>query len=68
MYTINDARREMKELFEEGYGWNAVRIFLNDLKRGNDITKEEHEQLMRELIEKEGVWLSFGIPDNNKGD
>ena len=53
MYTINDARREMKELFEEGYGWNAVRIFLNDLKRGKDITKEEHEQLMKELIESE---------------
>lgn len=53
MYTINDARREMKELFEEGYGWNAVRIFLNDLKRGKDITKEEHEQLMKELIENE---------------
>lgn len=51
MYTINDARREMKELFEEGYGWNAVRIFLNDLKRGKDITKEEYEQLMKELIE-----------------
>lgn len=53
MYTINDARREMKELFEEGYGWNAVRIFLNDLKRGKDITKEEHEQLMKELIENQ---------------
>lgn len=53
MYTINDARREMKELFDEGYGWNAVRIFLNDLKRGKDITKEEHEQLMKELIENE---------------
>lgn len=53
MYTINEARREMKELFEEGYGWNAVRIFLNDLKRGKDITKEEHEQLMKELIENE---------------
>lgn len=50
MYTINDARRECKELFEEGYGFGAVRIFLNDLARGKDITWEENSQIMKEIL------------------
>lgn len=50
MYTVNDARRECKELFEEGYGFSAVRIFLNDLARGKDITWEEHKQIMHDII------------------
>ena len=49
MYTINDARRECRELFEEGYGFNAVRIFLNDLSRSNDISWEENKQIMHEI-------------------
>ena len=49
MYTINDARREIQELLEEGYGANAIRIFLNDLSRGNDITWEENKALFLEL-------------------
>lgn len=51
MYTANDARRECKELFEEGYGFNAVRIFLNDLSRAKDITWEENKQIMHEILD-----------------
>lgn len=51
MYTINDARREIKECIEEGYGYGYIRIFLNDLVRGKDITREECMQLKKELIE-----------------
>lgn len=41
MYTADDARREVKECLQEGYGFDYIRIFLNDLKRGGDITKDE---------------------------
>lgn len=58
MYTINDARREIKECFEEGYGFDYVRIFINDLRRGGDITKEESKQLFEELLTKNNY--SFG--------
>lgn len=51
MYDVNDARREVKELIEEGYGFSAIRIFLNDLARSKDITWDENRQLMIELID-----------------
>lgn len=51
MYTIDNARRECKELFEEGYGFDVVRIFLNDLSRGKDITWDENRQIMHEILE-----------------
>lgn len=54
MYTINDARREMNELFDEGWGFGAVRVFLNDLSRSGDITWDENKQLCREIIERTG--------------
>ena len=62
MYTVDDARRECRELFEEGYGFDSVRIFLNDLSRGKDISWEDNRQIMREIIEgKFGkVGCSFG--------
>lgn len=62
MYTINDARRECKELFNEGYGFNAVRIFLNDLSRAHDITWEENKIIMHEILSGEfgKVDCSFG--------
>ena len=50
MYTANDARRECRELFEEGYGFSAVRIFLHDLARGKDISWEECGQIMHDII------------------
>ena len=53
MYTINDAKRECKELFAEGYGFSAVRIFLHDLARGKDITWKECEKIMEEIINGE---------------
>ena len=56
MYTINDARREMRELLREGYGFDAVRIFINDLVRGKDITNEDRKVLMRELMEDGFSW------------
>lgn len=62
MYTVEDARRECKELFEEGYGFNAVRIFLNDLRRGKDITKDECNTIMEEILTgKFGTFNGFGI-------
>ena len=50
-YTVNDARREVKEALAEGYGFNYIRIFLNDLSRSKDITWEENLQIMTELID-----------------
>ena len=55
-YTINDARREVRELIQEGYGFDAVRIFINDLVRGKDITNEDRKVLMRELMEDGFSW------------
>lgn len=61
MYTKADARRECKELFEEGYGFDAVRIFLNDLARGHDITWQEHREIMTEIINGDlGEFNGFG--------
>ena len=55
-YTINDARREVRDLIQEGYGFDAVRIFINDLVRGKDITNEDRKVLMRELMEDGFSW------------
>lgn len=49
-YTVMDARREVREALEEGYGFNFIRIFLNDLSRSKDITWEENQQIQMELI------------------
>lgn len=49
-YTVEDARREVKECVAEGYGFDYIRILLNDLVRGKDITREESGEIMRELI------------------
>lgn len=51
MYTVDDARREVKECLEEGYGFNFIRIFLNDLTRSKDISSEESKQIMHDLID-----------------
>lgn len=51
MYTAYDARRECKELFSEGYGFSAVRIFLNDLTRSGDITWEENKRIMNDILD-----------------
>lgn len=51
MYTVEDARREVRELIEEGYGFDYIRIFLNDLTRGKDITREDNKAIMRDMIE-----------------
>lgn len=50
-YTIEDAKRECKELIEEGYGFGPIRIFLNDLSRAKDITWEENSEIQRWLID-----------------
>ena len=51
MYTADDARREVRELIDEGYGFDYIRIFLNDLTRGRDITREDNVAIMREMVE-----------------
>ena len=51
MYTVEDARREVRELIEEGYGFDYIRIFLNDLTRGKDITREDNKAIMCDMIE-----------------
>ena len=50
-YTINDARREIREMIEEGYGFMAIQIFLKDLARSNDLTWAEVRVLTHELID-----------------
>ncbi len=48
VYSIDDARREIKELKEEGYNFSQIWIFLNDLFRGKDINANEFKVLMVE--------------------
>lgn len=52
-YTVEDARREVREAIAEGYGFDYIRIFLNDLARGKDITWDENKQIMAELVNGE---------------
>ncbi len=61
-YTADDARREVEQALSEGYGFNFIRIFLNDLARSKDITWEENGQIMAELISGKfgDVECSFG--------
>ena len=51
-YTAADARREAKELLEEGYNFSEIRIFLNDLARAKDITWKEVTEIETELIDQ----------------
>lgn len=49
-YTADDARREVQEMLDEGYGMGAVNGFLNELRRGGDITRQEARDIWRELV------------------
>lgn len=62
MYTADDARREVRECLEEGYGFDYIRIFLNDLSRGKDITWKENMEILTELMDGKfgNVNCSFG--------
>lgn len=51
-YTENDAKREVEELIQEGYGFSAIRVFLHDLARSKDITWEEATQIQASLINR----------------
>lgn len=57
-YTAEDARREVRECIEEGYGFDYIRIFLNDLARSKDITWDENLEILSELMDK--MDCSFG--------
>ena len=62
MYTAEDARREVRECVAEGYGFDYIRIFINDLVRGRDISREDARAIMHDLIDgKMGdVEITFG--------
>lgn len=60
MYTAKDARRECKELFDEGYGFDSVRIFLHDLARSNDISWDDSGQILREILNGEFGEINSG--------
>ncbi len=62
MYTAQDARREVRECLEEGYGFDYIRIFLNDLARGKDITWQENLEILQELADGK-----FGYVDCSYG-
>lgn len=49
-YTADDARREVQEMLDEGYGVGAVNSFLNELRRGGDLTRQEARDVWRELV------------------
>ena len=61
-YGIDDARREVIELFKEDYGYNAIRIFLNDLRRSNDITWDDVDVIMGEIFD--GVYDKYAKGEN----
>lgn len=62
MYTAEDARREVRECVAEGYGFDYIRIFLNDLARGRDISWEDARAIMNDLISGKlgDVEVTFG--------
>lgn len=49
--TIETAKTGINELFDEGYGYGAVEIYINDLRRSGDITWEESSELKHWIIE-----------------
>lgn len=59
MFTVDMARQGCKELLAEGYGFDAVRIYLNDLSRSDDITWEDCLRLKIEMLES-GADCSMG--------
>lgn len=67
MYGAADARREVREAVGEGYGFDYIRIFLNDLARSGDITRDDRREIMRELMDgKFGrVECSYGTIGGN---
>lgn len=52
MYTIKDAKREIDEMIADGDGMLYIRIFINDLIRGKDISHEEGKTLYHYVAEK----------------
>ena len=62
MYTAEDARREVRECVAEGYSFDYIRIFLNDLARGRDISWEDAREIMNDLISGKlgDVEVTFG--------
>ena len=52
MYTIEDAKREINEMITDGDGMMVIRIFINDLIRGKDITHDEGKELNRYVAER----------------
>lgn len=52
MYTLDDAKRECREMEKEGYGFGAIRVFLNDLARSGDITWKDVTQIQSELYDE----------------
>ena len=47
-YTVEDAEREIEEAIKNGDG--GIYSFIQDLKRGGDITKEEAFNLMCKYV------------------
>lgn len=50
MYTADNARQDVIELLEEGYGGHVL-SFLNDLSRSGDISWEDNKTIRHEIIE-----------------
>lgn len=50
-YNIEDARREVKELIQEGEDFHTIHVFLNDLARGEDITWNDVLVILKEILE-----------------
>ena len=61
VYSIDDARREIKELKEEGYNFSQIWIFLNDLFRGKDINANEFKVLMVEATSLFNQFVNPGV-------
>lgn len=52
MYTIEDAKREIDEMIANKDGMLYIRIFINDLIRGKNITHEDGFALNRYVIDR----------------
>ena len=51
MYTAEDARREVQEAVDKGYGYNYIRIFLNGLVRSRKISIADNLDITGELLD-----------------
>lgn len=61
-YTVEDARREVRELIEEGESFHYIHVFLNDLARGKDIEWSDVLDILKEILQGKHGKIDCSFP------